>query len=93
MHYAIIHSGIVENIVEWDATSEYQTDGVLVEADANAYIGGVYADGAFVPRPPEPEPEKTPEQIQTEADKASAVSKLEALGWTDAEIKALSGGL
>jgi len=93
MHYAIIHSGIVENIVEWDATSEYQTDGVLVEADANAYIGGVYADGAFVPRPPEPEPEKTPEQIQTEADKASAVSKLEALGLTDAEIKALSGGL
>ena len=32
-------------------------------------------------------------QIQTEADKASAVSKLEALGLTDAEIKALSGGL
>ena len=33
------------------------------------------------------------EQIQVEADKASAVSKLEALGLTDAEIKALSGGL
>jgi len=33
------------------------------------------------------------EQIQIEADKASAVSKLEALGLTDAEIKALSGGL
>lgn len=33
------------------------------------------------------------EQIQAEADKASAVSKLEALGLTDAEIKALSGGL
>ena len=32
-------------------------------------------------------------QIQAEADKASAVSKLEALGLTDAEIKALSGGL
>lgn len=91
MHYAIIHSGIVENIVEWDATSEYSADGVLVKADANAYIGGVYADGTFVARPPETEPEKTPEQIQTEADKASAVSKLEALGLTDAEIKALSG--
>jgi len=33
------------------------------------------------------------EQIQAEADKASAISKLEALGLTDAEIKALSGGL
>jgi len=33
------------------------------------------------------------EQIQAESDKASAVSKLEALGLTDAEIKALSGGL
>ena len=33
------------------------------------------------------------EQIQAEADKASAVSKLEALGLTDAEIKALSGSL
>ena len=93
MKYAIINSGIVENIVEWDGTSEYNTDGVLVEADTNAYIGGVYADGSFVARPPEPEPEKTPEQIQAEADKASAVSKLEALGLTDAEIKALSGGL
>ena len=93
MNYAIIKSGIVENIVEWDGTSEYNVEGVLVEADENAWIGGVYADGAFVARPPEPEPEPTPEQIQAEADKASAISKLEALGLTDAEIKALSGGL
>ncbi len=93
MNYAIINSGIVKNIVEWDGTSEFNVDGVLVEAGKNAYIGGVYADGAFVARPPEPELEPTPEQIQAEADKASAVSKLEALGLTDAEIKALSGGL
>ncbi len=33
------------------------------------------------------------EQIQIEADKASAISKLEALGLTDAEIKSLSGDL
>ncbi len=32
-------------------------------------------------------------RVQAEADKASAISKLEALGLTDAEIKALSGGL
>ena len=89
MKYAIVNSGIVENIIEWDGSSEYHTDGVLVEADANAWIGGVYADGAFVARPPEPEPENTPEQIQTEKDKESAISKLEALGLTDAEIEAL----
>ena len=89
MKYAIINSGIVENIVEWDGTSEYNVEGVLVEADSNAWIGGAYTDGAFVPRPPEPEPELTPEQIQAEADKASAVSKLQALGLTDAEIEAL----
>lgn len=93
MKYAIVNSGVVRNIIEWDGSSEYDVDGVLVEADANAWIGGVYADGAFVARPPSPEPEPTPEQIQAEADKASAVSKLEALGLTDAEIKALSGGL
>ena len=68
MNYAIINSGIVENIVEWDGVSEFNVDGVLVEADANAYIGGVYADGAFVARPPEPEPEPTPD-TRTYAEK------------------------
>ena len=93
MKYAIVKDSAVKNIIEWDGVSEFNVDGELIQADANAYIGGVYADGAFVARPPEPEPEKTAEQIQAEADKASAVSKLEALGLTDAEIKALSGGL
>ena len=65
----------------------------MIEAGANAYIGGVFASGAFVARPPEPEPEKTPEQIQEESDKASAIAKLEAIGLTEAEIKALSSGV
>jgi len=93
MKYAIVNSGVVDNIIEWDGISEYHADGLLIEADANTYIGGVYADGAFVARPPEPEPEKTPEQIQEEADKASAIAKLEAVGLTEAEIKALSSGV
>ena len=93
MKYAIVNSGVVDNIIEWDGISEYQTNGILIEADANAYIGGVYADGSFVARPPEPEPEKTPEQIQEESDKASAIAKLEAIGLTEAEIKALSSGV
>ena len=89
MKYAIVNSGVVDNIIEWDGISKYHADGVLVEADANAWIGGVYADGAFVARPPEPEPEPT----QADLDRQSARDKLSALGLTDAEINALSGGL
>ena len=38
-----------------------------------------------------PAPEPTAEQLQAEADKVSARSKLEALGLTEAEINALIG--
>lgn len=93
MKYAIVNSGVVRNIIEWDGISEYHTEGTLIEADENAYIGGVFANGAFVARPPEPEPEKTAEQIQEESDKANAIAKLEAIGLTEAEIKALSSGV
>jgi len=50
MSYAIVKDSLVTNIVEWDGSSEYAVDGELVEADANAYIGGEY-DGSFIPRP------------------------------------------
>ena len=50
MKYAIIKSGIVDNIVEWDGVSEYQVDGQLVLADDNTYIGGAYTNNEFVPR-------------------------------------------
>ena len=93
MKYAIVNSGIVDNIIEWDGSSEYQTDGIFIDADANASIGGVYADGAFVPRPPEPEPEKTPAPLPADSAQASAIAKLEAIGLTEAEIKALSSGV
>ncbi len=92
MKYAIVNSGVVRNIIEWDGSSEYHTDGTLIEADSNAYIGGVFASGAFVARPPEPEPEKTAEQIKAEEDRASAMSKLAALGLNDDEINAIIGG-
>ena len=93
MKYAIVNSGVVDNIIEWDGISKYHADGLLIETDANAYIGGVYANNVFVARPPQPEPEKTAEQIQAEADKASAIAKLEAIGLTEEEIKALSSGV
>jgi hypothetical protein len=88
MAYAIVKDSIVTNIVEWDGVSEYQVDGELIRADANAYIGGEY-NGSFVARPPEPEPEPTAEQLQRQADKESANQKLRDLGLTDAEIEAL----
>ena len=90
--YAIVKDGIVQNLIQWDG-DEYHADGELIEATHDAWIGGAYTDGAFVPRPPEPAPEPTAEQLQAEADKASARSKLEALGLTEAEINALIGAV
>ena len=57
MKYAIIKSGIVENIVEWDGTSEYNVDGELIQADANAKIGGSWDGNVFTFVEPEPEPD------------------------------------
>jgi len=54
MNYAIIKDSLVTNMVEWDGVSEYQADGELVQADANAYIGGTY-NGSFVARSVEPD--------------------------------------
>jgi hypothetical protein len=90
--YAVVKDGIVQNLIQWDG-GEYHADGQLIEATHDAWIGGAYTDGAFVPRPPEPALEPTAEQLQAEADKASARSKLEALGLTEAEINALIGAV
>ena len=90
--YAVVKDGIVQNLIQWDG-DEYHADGELIEATHDAWIGGAYTDGAFVPRPPEPAPEPAAEQLQAEADKASALSKLEALGLTEAEINALIGAV
>jgi len=92
MNYAIVKDSIVTNIVEWDGSSDFPVDGELIQADKSAWIGGEY-NGSFVARPVEPTPEPTPEQAQKAADKASANAKLTALGLTDAEITALTGGV
>lgn len=89
MKYAIVKDSLVTNIVEWDGESEYNADGELIQADENAWIGGEY-NGLFVARPVEPEPEPTAEELQAQADKESAQSKLAALGLTEAEIKAIT---
>ena len=54
MEYAIVKSGIVENIIEWDGVSEYTVDGELVLADDSAWIGAKY-DGAFEAKPIPPD--------------------------------------
>jgi len=68
MKYAIIKSGIVDNIIEWDGISKYEVDGLLIEADSNAYIGGVYADGAFMARVPTAEEIALEEAAEAEAE-------------------------
>jgi len=57
MKYAIINSGIVENIVEWDGSSEFNVDGELIQADANAKIGSSWDGNVFSFVEPEPEPD------------------------------------
>ena len=89
MRYAIVKDSLVTNIVEWDGSSEYAVDGELIQADANAWIGGEY-NGSFVDRPPAPPYEPTAEETQKAADKASGNAKLKALGLTDAEIEAIT---
>ena len=87
--YAIVKDNVVQNLVEWDGVSEFNVDGELIEASHDAWIGGSYTDGAFVPRPVEPAPEPTAEELQAQADRQSALDKLTALGLTEQEIQAL----
>jgi hypothetical protein len=89
MNYAIVKDSLVTNLVEWDGSSEYPVDGELIQANANAWIGGAY-NGSFVAKPVPPEPEPTAEEVQKAADKASANAKLKALGLTDDEIGAIT---
>ena len=68
MKYAIINSGIVKNIVEWDGSSEYNVDGELIQADDNAKIGGSW-DGnvfSFVESEPKPDTRTYAEKRQAE---------------------------
>ena len=87
--YAIVKDNVVQNLVQWDGVSEFNVDGELIEASHDAWIGGAYTDGAFVPRPPEPAPEPTAEELQAQADRQSALDKLTALGLTEQEIQSL----
>ena len=88
--YAVVESGTVTNVIEWDGSSPHADSAKFVAADgeANAQIGATYNGSAFAYTPPAA-PELTDAQKQEAADKTSGNDKLVALGLTADEIKAL----
>ena len=65
MQYAIVKNGTVQNIIELDEGVDFPVDGELIATNENAYIGGAY-DGAFIPRPPEPDTRTYAEKREAE---------------------------
>ena len=90
-NYAVVKSGVVENMVVWDGVTEFSVAGSeLVAATADARIGGSWDGNVFTfvePTPPAP----TAEQVAHAENKASAKSKLAALGLSEEEISAAFG--
>jgi hypothetical protein len=89
--YAVVKSGVVDNMIVWDGVKELSIpDSELIEATSDARIGGSWDGNVFTfvePTPPEP----TAEQIALTENKTSAKSKLEALGFSEAEVSAVFG--
>jgi len=90
-NYAVVKSGVVENMIVWDGVTEFSVpDSELIEATADARIGGAWDGNVFTfvePTPPEP----TAEQVAFAENKASAKAKLIALGIDAEELSALFG--
>ena len=89
--YAVVKSGVVNNIIDWDGTGEFSIpESELIEVTVDTRIGGSWDGNVFTfvePTPPEP----TAEQVAETENKASAKSKLAALGLSEAEISAAFG--
>ena len=88
--YAVVESGTVTNVIEWDGSSPHADSATFVaaEGEANAQIGATYNGSVFsytAPTPPEP----TAAETQAAADRTSGHDKLVALGLTADEISAL----
>ena len=88
--YAVVESGNVTNVIEWDGSSSHADSATFVsaEGEANAQIGATYNGSAFAYTAPAA-PAPTAAQVQAAADKTSGHNKLVALGLTDDEIAAL----
>jgi hypothetical protein len=89
--YALVKNGIVKNVIIWNGDKPYDVEGeVLVEATADTQIGGSWDGNAFTFVEPTPTP-LTAEQVAEASNKASAKSKLAALGLSEDEISAAFG--
>ena len=90
-NYAVVKNGVVDNMIVWDGVKELSIpDSELIEATESARIGGSWDGNVFSfvePTPPEP----TAEQVAYTENKASAKSKLTALGLSEDEISAAFG--
>jgi hypothetical protein len=89
-NYAVVKSGVVENMVVWDGITEYSPDGELVEVTSDTRMGGSWDGNVFTFVEPTPTP-PTAEQVAETENKTSAKSKLAALGLSEAEISAAFG--
>jgi hypothetical protein len=90
-NYAIVKDGVVKNVIIWNGDKPYDVEGeILVEATADTQIGGSWDGNAFTFVEPTPTP-PTAEQVADAANKASAKSKLTALGLSEDEISAAFG--
>jgi len=57
-NYAVVKSGVVENMVVWDGVTEFSVEGSeLVEATADARIGGSWDGNVFTFVEPDPGPD------------------------------------
>jgi len=91
-NYALVKDGIVKNVILWNYDkADYDVDGgILVDITADTQIGGSWDGNVFTFVEPTPTP-PTAEQVADAANKASARSKLAALGLSEAEISAVFG--
>lgn len=89
--YAVVKSGVVNNIIDWDGAGEFSIpESELIEATVDTRIGGSWDGNVFTfvePTPPEP----TAEQVAETENKASARAKLAELGLSAEEISAAFG--
>ena len=60
-NYAVVKSGVVENIVVWDGQTAFSVEGSeIVEATDNARIGGSWDGNVFTFVEPDPGPDTRP---------------------------------
>ena len=89
--YAVVKNGVVENMILYDGVAELSiADSELIKATEFAKIGSLWDGNVFTAVEPTPR-QPTEEQVAKSSNKASAKSKLVALGLSEDEISAAFG--